>query len=208
MKVDSNLTKEQFYQLLAWLDPDPGRAADKYEAIRRKLIKIFLNRGCDEAEDLADEAINRVAKKPDALRDNYVGEPARYFYGVAKNLFKEHLRDCRKRHRPPPPPPPPRSEMEPRLNCLDQCLEELDQESREFILRYYEEEKQAKITSHKEMGAQLNVNSGALRARAHRIRARLRECMEKCLKRGDESNDISPTTIQGWESFSKTKDED
>lgn len=207
MKVDSNLTKEQFDQLLAWLDPDPGLAADKYEAIRRKLIKIFLNRGCDEAEDLADETINRVAKKPAALRDNYVGEPSHYFYGVAKNLFKEHLRDCRKRHQPPPPPPP-RDEMEPRLNCLDQCLEELDPESREFILRYYEEQRQAKITLHKEMSAQLNVNSGALRARAHRIRARLRECAEQCLKREDESNDISLATIQGWESFSKTRDED
>jgi RNA polymerase sigma factor (sigma-70 family) len=207
MKVDLNLTKEQFDQLLAWLDPDPGRAADKYEAIRRKLIKIFLNRGCDEAEDLADETINRVAKKPAALRDNYVGEPARYFHGVAKVLFKEHLRECRKRHQSPPPPPP-RGETEPRLNCLDQCLEELDPESRDLILRYYAEEKQAKITSHKEMGERLSVKPGALRARAHRIRARLRECVEECLEREGESNDINLTTIQEWEPFSKTRDED
>ncbi|MFL6332467.1 MAG: RNA polymerase sigma factor [Pyrinomonadaceae bacterium] len=206
MRVDSSLTKEQFDQLLAWLDADPGRAADKYEAIRRKLITIFLNRGCDEAEDLADDTINRVATKVPSLQDNYVGEKAHYFYGVAKNVFKEHLRRCRRRLQTPPPPTP-RNELETPLECLDECLAKLEPESRELILRYYAEEKQAKIASHREMGTQLQVNAGALRARAHRIRVKLEKCVLECLARAGEGNDIGPTTIEGWESLPETGDE-
>ena len=63
MRTDVGLTKEEFDELLSWLDTDPDRAGEKYEAIRHRLITIFLNRQCYEAEDLADETINRVAKK-------------------------------------------------------------------------------------------------------------------------------------------------
>lgn len=194
MKVDLNLTQEQFNELLAWLDPDPGRAGERYEAIRRRLITIFLNRGCDEAEDLADETINRVAKKAAVLKETYVGEPAPYFYGVAKKLFMEHLRRCSRRPQAPPPEPS-RSEIEPHLKCLDECLAKLRPESRQLILRYYEERKQAKITAHKEMGETLGLSAGALRARVHRIRAKLEKCVLECLKRAADSNDITRNII-------------
>ncbi|HEV2765592.1 MAG TPA: hypothetical protein VGV38_21595 [Pyrinomonadaceae bacterium] len=194
MKVDSSLTQEQFHELLTWLDADLARAGEKYEVIRRRLITIFLNRGCAEAEDLADETINRVARRVADLKETYVGEPALYFYGVAKNVHREHRRRCSRRSQGPPPEPD-RGEMEPHLKCLDECLEKLRPESRQLILRYYEEQKQAKITSHKEMGTVLRLNPGALRARAHRIRLKLEQCVRECLERAAESNDITLNTI-------------
>ena len=194
MKIDLSLTKEQLHQLLAWLDADPDRAGEKYEVIRRRLINIFLNRQCDEAEDLADETINRVAKKVGVLKDSYVGEPARYFYGVAKKVWLEYNRQC---NRPiqSPPPVASRSELEPHLECLDECLEKLDPASRELILRYYQAQKQAKISSHKKMGEMLRLKAGALRQRTHRIRVKLEKCVLECLERAAESNDISLITI-------------
>ena len=48
--------------LLEWLDPNLDLAGEKYEEIRRGLIKIFGYRGCSDAEGLADETINRVAR--------------------------------------------------------------------------------------------------------------------------------------------------
>jgi RNA polymerase sigma factor (sigma-70 family) len=194
MEIDLSLTEEQFHQLLAWLDAEPGRAGEKYEAIRRRLITIFLNRQCEEAEDLADETINRVAKKVGVLKDSYVGEPARYFYGVAKKVLMEHHR---KRSRPlqSPPPVADRSELEPYLECLDECLEQLEPASRELILRYYQEQKQGKISSHKEMGERLRLKAGALRARTHRIRVKLEKCVLECLERAAQSNDIRLITI-------------
>lgn len=189
MKIDLSLNEEPFHQLLAWLDADPGRAGDKYEAIRRRLILIFLNRQCDVAEDLADETINRVTKKVSVLKDTYVGDPARYFYGVAKKVLLEYNRE---RNRPLPslPPSVSRSELEPYLECLDECLEKLDLASRELILRYYQGQKQAKISAHKKMGEMLRLKAGALRARTYRIRAKLEKCVLECLERTAESNDI------------------
>lgn len=185
MRTDLSLTQEQFELLLAWLDPDPGRAGEKYEAIRRRLITIFLSHHCDEAEDLADDTINRVTKKVKELKDSYVGEPARYFYGVAKKVLMEHHR---RRNRPLPQPPPMASqeELEPSLACLDECLAKLQPDSREFILIYYQEKKQAKIASRKEMGERMQLKAGALRARMHRIRAKLEKCIQECLERSSE----------------------
>lgn len=194
MKIELTLTEEQFHQLLAWLDADPRRAGEKYEEIRRRLITIFLNRRCDEAEDLADETINRVAKKAEVLKESYVGEPARYFYGVAKKVMMEYHRQ---RNRPVklPPPAAPRSELEQYLECLDDCLEKLDPASRELILLYYQEQKRAKISSHKKMRETLRLRAGALRARTHRIRAKLEKCVLECLERAAENNNIKLISI-------------
>jgi RNA polymerase sigma factor (sigma-70 family) len=185
-----SLTEEQFQQLLAWLDKDPTRAGLKYEEIRRKLIIIFLNRNCEEVEDLADETINRVARKVCELKDSYVGDPARYFFGVAKRIFSEHVRKVSKRRRIEPLIVSS-SDSEPRLKCLDECLDQLDPDSRELILSYYQGKKQAKIQAHKAMEESLNINAGALRARTHRIRQKLQKCILACLERSSESNDIN-----------------
>src|SRR6478672_10875246 len=77
------LTQESFDALLDWLDPHREQAGQKYEDIRRRLIKLFVCRGCPEPEDLADETINRVIKKLKEIESGFTGDKARYFYGVA-----------------------------------------------------------------------------------------------------------------------------
>lgn len=190
-----SLDKEHFDQLLSWLDSDLLRAGEKYEKIRRRLILFFLGRQCQEAEDQADETINRVAKKVGELKDKYVGDPASYFYGVAK---KVHLEYIRKQSKPIPTPPPMTSheEREPEMVCLDECLAQLTPEQKEFILLYFQEQKRAKITSHQEMSRRMGLNPGAVRARVHRIRTKLEKCMQECLKRSTESNDTKADNIQ------------
>jgi RNA polymerase sigma factor (sigma-70 family) len=194
MKTEISLTKEQFDQLLAWLDPSPSRAGERYEAIRRKLVLFFLNRQCDDAEGLADETINRVARKVNELKDSYVGEPARYFHGVAKKVLLEYLR-LQSRRLEVPPPATSRAELEPYLVCLDECLAKFPPDSRELILLYYTEQKQAKIVSHKEIQDRMGLKAGALRARVHRIRVKLEQCVRECIERTTGNNDISTFTI-------------
>lgn len=188
------LTKEEFDELLDWLDPNPGRAADRYEAIRQSLITVFLNRQCEEAEDLADETINRVARRAKDLKTNYIGKPELYFYGVAKNVTHEYHRK-RSRVIQPLLPPPSREDLEPYLSCLDECLAKLPHENSELILAYYQNQKKAKIASHREIGLRLRLKAGALRARVFRIRARLEKCIVECLERSIDSNDIKPFII-------------
>ena len=75
-----------------WLDTDRECAGLKYEVIRSALLRIFVSKGLNDAEDLADEAINRVIVRLPDIRQGYDGEPARYFHGVARNIIRETYR--------------------------------------------------------------------------------------------------------------------
>ena len=180
MKKDWVLTRESFEALLAWLDPNRNAAALKYETIRSRLIKVFACRGCLEAEDLADETINRVTSKLPEIQTTYTGEPARYFYGVANKVHLEYTR-----RRPVPPLPDLKTDCdqaELEYSCLDRCVAKLTPEQRELVLSYYQEEKHAKIEHRKLIASRLGIAANALRIRAHRIRASLQECVKGCLQ--------------------------
>ena len=177
MKTEWVLTKEAFDMVLAWLDEDRDRAAEKYEDIRRKLIKIFARRGCPNAEELADETMNRVCRRVHEVAPTYVGDPALYFYGVAKNVYRESVATVPDPIIVPIPDPPD----ERRHDCLDRCLEHLDAESRELILEYFQEDKTAKIIRRKELSDRLGISLNNLRMRIHRIKETLQQCVGHCL---------------------------
>jgi DNA-directed RNA polymerase specialized sigma24 family protein len=174
------LTKESFDALLAWLDPDRELAAQQYEAIRKRLIKIFACRGCATSEDLADETINRVISKLSDIGNTFIGERSRYFYGVANKVYLEYLR-----RKPLPPAPPPMDDTDKKEReyaCLEHCMQELTADNRTLVLEYYQEEKQAKIDHRKQLAAHLGIALNALRIRAHRIRTSLQQCVQNCVQ--------------------------
>jgi RNA polymerase sigma factor (sigma-70 family) len=156
-------------------------AGRKYEDIRYRLIKIFTCRGCSEAEDLADDTINRVAKKLVKIKDVFEGNRAAYFYGVAHKVYLEYLR---KRRTPfiPPPLSLDAEETEQEYECLEQCIGQLPPGQRELVIEYYQEDKGAKIISRKRLAEKLGIGLNAMRIRACRIRAALQECVQDCLK--------------------------
>lgn len=173
------LTQEAFDALLDWLSPARDEAGQKYEDIRRRLIKIFACRGCGEPEDMADETINRVSMKLKAVENYYSGDPSRYFYGVANKVHLEYLR--RKRVTMAAAPPEPSSDIEKEYECLDQCMQQLTPNNRELVLQYYQQEKRAKIDHRRNLAEQMGIALNALRIRAHRIRASLQECVQSCV---------------------------
>lgn len=179
MRQQWNITQDAFDRFLAWLDPSRERAGTKYEEIRRRLIKIFVCRGCPVSEELADETITRVIRKMPDLAASYTGDPALYFYGVARNVHLEYL----KQNPTPVPPPAPDSpeQKEQEHECLERCLEELSADNRLLVLEYYREEKQVKIGHRRELAVRLGIAPNALRIRMHRIRASLYQCVESCL---------------------------
>jgi DNA-directed RNA polymerase specialized sigma24 family protein len=192
MKKDWVLTQDAFDRLLDWLDPDREVAGRKYEAIRLRLIKIFTCRGCSEAEELADETINRVAARVSEIASDYQGEPAAYFYGVAQKVHLEHLRKVKARQADVPVDssihdPAMRKDcfdedIEPSYECLEHCLEHLPSSNRQLVLEYYRQERQAKIDHRKLLAAELGIAVNALRIRAHRIRRSLEQCVHTCLE--------------------------
>ena len=174
-------SQEAFEKLLAWLDPDREKAAEKYHKIYLRLVRIFAAKGCAEAEDLADETVNVVAQKIDWLIENYVGDPALWFYAVAKKIYQERLKS--RRTPQSPPRPPDNSEIEQRCGCLEKCLEKITTpEEAEMVVRYHEGEGQARIANRKRMAEELGISLNALRIRICHIQARLRPCIEECIR--------------------------
>ena len=181
VKQHRSVTQEEFDSLLLWLDADPERAGQRYVEIRQKLIRNLARRGCWEAEELADETMNRVAVKVVCgIGEGYVGDQAAYFCGVAHNVCLEWLKDLNRDRLPMPPPDPP-EEKERCFDCLESCLKQLDADDRNLIIEYYRDEKRAKIDHRKELSEKLGVTLNTLRMRAHRIKMVLQQCVGDCL---------------------------
>ena len=178
--------EDNFNALLTWLDPDRERAGQKYEEIRNSLIHIFQWRGACDAEDLADETITRVINKVPEIAPGYSGDPAVYFYAVAKRQAFEVTRrlqaqvELENPEKLPDLPSEDRNNREAEYECLEKCLENLPADDRELILLYYQQE-QPKIDYRKELARRYNLAPNALRVKVHRIRATLHNCINKCL---------------------------
>lgn len=169
-----------FDDLLDWLDSDRDSAARKYETIRAGLIRIFVAKGFSDAEDLADEVITRVTKRLPEIRDTYVGEPARYFHGVARYVILEAYRPREIATDVTPVAAIQVTNRSDEYECLIRCLQFLTRNKRELILDYHVYEGHNKIEHHRIMAQELGISEGALRGRAHRIRTDLEECVLKC----------------------------
>lgn len=183
------ITKEPFDALLDWLDPDRGIAGQRYEVIRAGLIRMFVSKGVSDPEHSADETIDRVSKRLPEIRVNYVGEPARYFHGVARHIVMEERRkkevaiDVIPEHRSLA------SNTSDAEECLNDCLKLLPPHKRELILDYHVYRGHQKIEHHKEMACELSLTEGALRTRVHHMRVSLEKCVLQCIKeRGRKQN--------------------
>lgn len=190
----SGPTTEEFDSLLDWLSSDRERAGVEYENIRQSLIKIFSWRGITDPEGLADETINRVTSKVKELRLTYQGDPALYFYGVAKNLIHEYRR-AEKQYLPISSiindvhaPYNDAKEKEVMSKALAECLKELSQDDRNLILSYYKQDKQAKVDFRQKMSQQLGISPNHLRVQMYRIRVKLDKCIRQRLESYNESN--------------------
>lgn len=182
MAKESVITEEGFERLLLWLDRNRDAAAQKYERIRGRLIRIFTGRGCFEAEALADETFNRVSGKLPQIADSYTGEPALYFYGVADKLHLEWRRKQRKLNQfQIPAVKPDINDRESEYECLESCLKKLPAEQHRIIVNYYKEEKTDKIKNRRQMAETFGLSMTALQIKTSRIRTRLRTCLQNCL---------------------------
>jgi len=173
-------SEEAFNKLLAWLDPDRNKAAEIYQRIHFRLIKIFAAKGHVDPESLADETLNAVCLRIDWLLANYSGNPALFFFGVAKKIHLEQI----PKNSPLIPPPPDNSEIEARCWCLEKCLKTaVSADERNWVLRYHEGRGRQRIENRKRLADELGISINALRIRVFHIQARLRPCIEDCLEK-------------------------
>src|SRR5215217_1954119 len=117
-QIELAITKELFDALLEWLDPDRDTAGQRYETIRAGLVRMFVSKGISDAGHSADETMDRVMKRLPEIRRNYVGDPAKYFHGVARNL----LREARRKKEVPTEVVPECLTKEPEVSDISECL--------------------------------------------------------------------------------------
>jgi DNA-directed RNA polymerase specialized sigma24 family protein len=184
-----DLTAALFEGLLRRFDPDRERAGEKYENLRTRLIKFFLWNECFPEEDLADETLDRVARKIALVEVHDVGA---FLWGVAKNVAREAAR------RPPmnvlddlPLSRQPhtghaelpiidRAENERRLECLHQCIQKLPASDRELFLEY--EYFRGKGEKTQALASRLELTISALQSKAHRLKNKVEKCTLRCFR--------------------------
>jgi DNA-directed RNA polymerase specialized sigma24 family protein len=179
------LTGEALEALLAALGPNREQAGAQYETIRRKLVRLFEWRGCAFPDDLADETINRVARRMAEGIELRSADPYGYFCGVAHLVYKEVLRREAREHTaleagdwPPLSSGDPATDR--RLDVLSECLQTLDADQRRLVLEYHRDDNH--ICSRKDLSRELGVPMNALRIRVHRLRRKLEECIAEKLR--------------------------
>ncbi len=184
--IEWSISQAAFDRFLSSLDPDRELAGERYEALRRNLIHLFIWRGCGEPEDHADETINRLIRKIDEGEE--IRDLISYAHGVARHVLLEIFKSQQKEQTvmeqlPAPVTPAEVSDgAEDGVNCLRRCLNRLPRESRQVIIQYYRGDNRAKIDQRKQLAAALNITLNALRYRAFDLRRKLEGCITRCME--------------------------
>jgi DNA-directed RNA polymerase specialized sigma24 family protein len=176
--MEADFGQTVFTKLFQLLEPDAQSIEEGFQRCRYKLFKFFAWRHCEDPDNLADETISRLLKNVRAGQEILADNPYSYVYAIASNLFKEYLRAKKKggvlvdidevRETPVA------AVVD---DCQKQCLEQLSQEKRELLARYYLDDDERDAIA-QEQGLSLN----ALRLQVHRIKHGLRRCREDCQK--------------------------
>ena len=183
------LTPEAFTKLLAILDPDLETAGGKYEKLRGQLVKFFECRGSFISDELADETLNRLARKIDEGEEIEKNVYA-LSLGIARFVFLETLKrpdnrraEIKELATSAASPEPWEMDDDLWVVCLRECLRGVSEENRELIIEYYQDEGRARIDERKMLAASLGISLNALFSRAKRTRDKLEDCVRRCVKR-------------------------
>ena len=195
-KKDWTLTPHAFEGLLSWLDEGANSEGEKYLEMRRRLIAYFDRKNCPVPDELADETLNRVARRLEEEGHIVSEAAARFCYIVARFVFLEYLRERNEevpldtinnlaaRNQPASGVEDESLHRERLLTCLDHCTEKLDPKHRELIVRYYYGERRIKIDNRLALAKHLGITVNALTIRACRIRDKLEACVKECARPG------------------------
>ena len=192
------MTQSSFDRLLLQLDADREAAGERYLKIREKLCKFFQWRNCPTFDDLADQTIDRVARRVDHGAEIRSGDMYLFFHGVAVNVLREYWKQAQKVQEKPfdeapetkvavenPIESAERSgDKERQMSCLDGCVGKLPAQQLMLITQYHQGQGGAKIAQRNALAEHFGIPLNALRIRAFRIRGELENCISECTKQG------------------------
>ena len=153
-----DLGSEAFERLLVALGEDREAAGDRYLELRGQLADYFAWQGSEFPDELADETLNRLARK--LAEGEPIQSPSRFAFGIARMVAREDRRS--------------RATRENALRKVRQidtgivrepagmaavweCLAALDAESRSLITSYYAEDDRESLA--RQFGLSLNATA-------------------------------------------------
>ena len=193
-----SLDRSAFDALLDALDSDRENSSRKYTALHERLVRFFQWNNVEEADALADETLDRLARRIAADRSGQAGvatdavkEPEKFAAGIARLLLHERWRQQQRREQAMQAIQQQdwtanaaiQQETEELASVLDECLRTLPAAQRELIEKYYGTEGQNQIESRKQLADRYKISLNALRNRAMRIRADLEERAAQALQK-------------------------
>jgi DNA-directed RNA polymerase specialized sigma24 family protein len=180
-----------FASLLLRLRGD-DEAGVAYEVLRRRLTRYFRLHVPAEADELADIAIDRLARRVD--EGVTVDNVALYALGIARLVLLEaRARHARQQLAEADPTAWPEIEDadaaqarmldERATTALSACLDEAGSSARAMILHYYAADGGERIRMRQQLARTLGISVNALRNRALRLRDALEDCVRDRLDR-------------------------
>ena len=182
---DDSFNEETLNGLLTVLHTDREQAGELYTLWHTRLVNYFAWRGVTTPEDCADEVLRRAGES--IYKGVEVKNLGRYIFGIARHVrFEYYKRDILDpldedfNTGAGPTLEPTLAQQDERLECLTRCLDSLSPANREMLLAYYADEKN--IEPRKQLAALLGISINNLHLRVYRLRQRLGECIDLCLK--------------------------
>jgi hypothetical protein len=187
------LSPRVFDALLNWLDEGLNSSGKTYLEMQRRLVSYFDRKNCSTPYELADETLNRVARRLEEEGTIESETPAKYCYIVARFVFMEYLRESHRagialdevRRQTPGDyflVPEDHNDEEKRLVCLGRCTSQLEPVNRELLRQYYVGKGRVKIANRRSLAESLGITMNALAIRACRLRDKLEACARQCVK--------------------------
>lgn len=191
------LTEPALNKLLSSINTNLEVSAQKYIQIQEKLIKFFEYQGCLIPEEQADETINRVIKKIDQGEVIAPENINKYIHSVSVNVLREYWR---KKDKQPesleqlptdvtfsvdPKKIQEQTEekyyKEKQLECLELCLQSLEETEQTLIYDYYQKQGREGIENRGTLAQKMGIPLLGLRVKIHRLREKLERCVTNCV---------------------------
>ena len=206
--ADAEQKRADLSRLLLRLDADSAIAWEKYRSLHSRLTKFFEWNQCAFPEELADETLDRVARKP---ADEVIRDVAEFVIGVARNIRLEAYKKSKREshiddwvgggesltdHRDREAEIISTLDHQRRLKALQECLNSLKASDRGLVLDYYTAENEKHKEHRQKIAKGVGLTMIALRVRANRLRDKLEGCVTSTLEAARVRQSAAQNTVQ------------
>lgn len=182
-----SLTPIAWAEFISHLAEDEEQAGLEYERLRNLAIKFFAWRGVPDPITLANITLDRVIRKysEGVSIVNLNG----YVRGVAVHVYQEWLKGPVETDELPEDlqteedDPEGQEADELRMECMRQCVTALPPEERTLLYEFFEGRGRERAQRREELARSKSLTRSGLGTLVHRIRKRLKECRDRCLRR-------------------------